>query len=43
VLRARETGLIPAVRPLVEAVPGDEFHISENLLAGILAEANELH
>ncbi len=40
-LRAKESGLIHAVRPLMEAMQSDEFHVSENLFAGILAAAGE--
>ncbi len=40
-LKAKQAGLIPAVRPLMEAMQSDEFHISDGLFAGILAAADE--
>ena len=40
-LSAKERRLIAAVRPLMEALQSDEFHISEQLFAGILAAAKE--
>jgi predicted nucleic acid-binding protein len=40
-LRAKANGLIPAVRPLMQAMESDEFHIAETLFAQILAAAGE--
>jgi len=40
-LRAKDAGLIPAVRPLMLAMQSDEFHIAENLFEGILKAAGE--
>ncbi len=41
-LIAKQKGLIPAVRSLMEAMESDEFHISEHLFAGILSAAGEV-
>ena len=40
-LKAKEEGLIPAIRPLMEAMQRDEFRISDRLFAGILSAAGE--
>ena len=40
-LRAKEAGLIDAVRPRLEALRTLPFHISPRLLETVLAEANE--
>jgi len=41
-IRAKNAGLISAVRPLMLAMQSDEFHIAENLFEGILKAAGEL-
>jgi predicted nucleic acid-binding protein len=41
-LRAKTKGLIPEVRPLMEAMQRAEFHISARVYAGILAAAGEV-
>ncbi len=40
-LRAKEKGLIPAIRPLLEAMQNADFRIAEVVLAGILSAAGE--
>lgn len=40
-LRAKHRGLIPVVRPLMQAMQSDEFRISDNLFAKILSAAGE--
>jgi predicted nucleic acid-binding protein len=40
-LRSKEQGLIPLVRPLLEDLQNQEFHISERLFIGILVAAGE--
>jgi predicted nucleic acid-binding protein len=40
-LRAKRHNLIPHVRPLMEALQAQEFHISERLFTGILTAAGE--
>ncbi len=41
-LRAKERGLIPRVRPLMQAMQAVDFHISERVFTGILAAADEI-
>jgi predicted nucleic acid-binding protein len=41
-LRAKYRKLIPAVRPLMQAMQGDDFHISGDLFRGILKAADEI-
>ena len=41
-LRAKGNGLIPAVRPLMEAMQSQEFQISDRVFAKILSAAGEL-
>lgn len=40
-LRAKKRGLIPLIRPLVEALQDHEFHASARLVEGIFAAAGE--
>jgi hypothetical protein len=40
-LKAKDDGLIPAVRPLMEAMQRADFRISDTVFAGILAAAEE--
>lgn len=41
-LRAKNQGLIPVVRPLMEAMQSQEFRISDRVFARILSAASEL-
>ena len=41
VLRAKQRGLIPAVRPVLDDLVGTGFRLSEALYAGVLARAGE--
>jgi predicted nucleic acid-binding protein len=40
-LRAKKRGLVPLVRPLIEALQSHEFHASARLVEGILVAAGE--
>jgi predicted nucleic acid-binding protein len=41
-LRAKEKGIIPAVRPLMEAMQSEEFRISHRVFTTILSAAGEI-
>jgi uncharacterized protein len=41
ILRAKHAGLIPAVRPRMEALRGLPFHIATNLYDSVLSAAGE--
>jgi predicted nucleic acid-binding protein len=41
-LRAKTRHMIPAVRPLLEAMQREDFRLSEHVFAAILTAANEL-
>jgi uncharacterized protein len=42
-LRAKRDGMIPAIRPLLDALLAQDFHISEKVFIGVLTAADEVY